>query len=56
MIVLGIDTSTSQTSVALWAQGEVVGAMQFAGARKHDDVVPDLPISYFDRLGVPRLS
>ena len=40
MIVLGIDTSTSQTSVALWAQGEVVGAMQFAGARKHDDVVP----------------
>ena len=40
MIVLGIDTSTSQTSVALWSQGDVVGAMQFAGVRKHDDVVP----------------
>ena len=40
MIVLGIDTSTSQTSVALWAQGEVVAAMQFAGARKHDEVAP----------------
>ena len=40
MIVLGIDTSTSQTSVALWATGEVVGALQFAGVRKHDDVAP----------------
>jgi tRNA threonylcarbamoyladenosine biosynthesis protein TsaB len=40
VIVLGIDTSTSQTSVALGAQGEVVGAMQFAGVRRHDDVVP----------------
>jgi tRNA threonylcarbamoyladenosine biosynthesis protein TsaB len=40
MIVLGIDTSTSQTSVALWANGEVVGAMKFAGIRRHDDVVP----------------
>ena len=40
MIVLGIDTSTSQTSVALGAQGELVGAIQFAGVRRHDDVVP----------------
>jgi tRNA threonylcarbamoyladenosine biosynthesis protein TsaB len=40
VIVLGIDTSTSQTSVALGAQGELVGAMQFAGVRRHDDVVP----------------
>jgi tRNA threonylcarbamoyladenosine biosynthesis protein TsaB len=40
VIVLGIDTSTSQTSLALGAQGELVGAMQFAGVRRHDDVVP----------------
>src|SRR5262245_24350656 len=40
VIVLGIDTSTSQTSVALGAQGELVAAAQFAGVRKHDDVVP----------------
>jgi tRNA threonylcarbamoyladenosine biosynthesis protein TsaB len=40
VIVLGIDTSTSQTSVALGAQGELVGAVQFVGVRKHDDVVP----------------
>lgn len=40
MIVLGIDTSTNQTSVAVGARGELVGAMQFAGVRRHDDVVP----------------
>jgi tRNA threonylcarbamoyladenosine biosynthesis protein TsaB len=40
VIVLGIDTSTSQTSVALGAQGELVGALQFAGVRRHDDVIP----------------
>jgi tRNA threonylcarbamoyladenosine biosynthesis protein TsaB len=40
VIVLGIDTSTSQTSVALGEQGELVGAMQFNGVRRHDDVIP----------------
>ena len=40
MIVLGIDTSTSQTSVALGTNSELVGAMQFAGVRRHDDVAP----------------
>ncbi len=40
MNVLAIDTSTNQTSVALGAQTGLLGAMQFAGARKHDDVVP----------------
>ena len=40
MIVLGIDTSTDQTSVALGAEHDLIGAVRFAGARKHDDVVP----------------
>ena len=40
MIVLGIDTSTGQTSVALGTNSELVGAMQFAGVRRHDDVAP----------------
>lgn len=40
MIVLGIDTSTAVTSVALGTEHEIVGAVSFAGARKHDDVVP----------------
>ncbi len=40
MIVLGIDTSTEQTSVALGTEHEIVGTARFAGARKHDDVVP----------------
>ena len=40
MIVLGIDTSTEQTSVALGTEHEIVGTVRFTGARKHDDVVP----------------
>jgi len=40
VIVLGIDTSTEQTSVALGTPDQVLAAVRFAGARKHDDVVP----------------
>src|SRR5512132_4627121 len=40
VIVLGIDTSTDQTSVALGTEREIVGAARFAGVRRHDDVVP----------------
>jgi tRNA threonylcarbamoyladenosine biosynthesis protein TsaB len=40
VIVLGIDTSTDQTSVALGDEQELLGAVRFAGVRKHDDVVP----------------
>ena len=40
MIVIGIDTSTAVTSVALGDQGRILAAASFAGVRKHDDVVP----------------
>ncbi|HJS26914.1 MAG TPA: tRNA (adenosine(37)-N6)-threonylcarbamoyltransferase complex dimerization subunit type 1 TsaB [Actinomycetota bacterium] len=40
MIVLGIDTSTDRTSVALGTEHELLAATTFAGARRHDDVVP----------------
>ncbi len=40
MIVLGIDTSTNETSIALGSEHEILGAARFVGARKHDDVVP----------------
>lgn len=39
MIVLGIDTSTNHTSVALGADHRILAATQFAGARKQDHVV-----------------
>jgi tRNA threonylcarbamoyladenosine biosynthesis protein TsaB len=42
MIVLGIDTSTSHTSVALGTEQGLVAATQFAGPRRQDDVVPAL--------------
>jgi tRNA threonylcarbamoyladenosine biosynthesis protein TsaB len=40
VIVLGIDTSTEQTSIALGTEHAIIGATGFAGARRHDDVVP----------------
>ena len=40
MIVLGIDTSTAVTSIALGTQQAILGSASFAGARKHDEVVP----------------
>ena len=40
MNVLGIDTSTSQTSIAFGTEHETLAAVQFAGAHKHDDVLP----------------
>ena len=40
MIVLGIDTSTAVTSVAIGTEHAILGTTSFAGARKHDDVVP----------------
>jgi tRNA threonylcarbamoyladenosine biosynthesis protein TsaB len=40
VIVLGIDTSTNQTSVALGTELSIVAALQFSGARRQDDLVP----------------
>jgi len=40
VIVLGIDTSTAVTSIALGTQQAILGSASFAGARKHDEVVP----------------
>ena len=40
MIVLGIDTSTNVTSVAIGNEQATLGSATFAGARKHDDVAP----------------
>ena len=40
MIVLGIDTSTAVTSVAIGTENSILGTTSFAGVRKHDDVVP----------------
>jgi tRNA threonylcarbamoyladenosine biosynthesis protein TsaB len=40
VIVLGIDTSTAITSVALGDHQGILGSVSFAGARKHDDVLP----------------
>jgi tRNA threonylcarbamoyladenosine biosynthesis protein TsaB len=38
--VLGIDTSTTQTSVAVGTEQGLVAAVQFTGPRRQDDVVP----------------
>jgi tRNA threonylcarbamoyladenosine biosynthesis protein TsaB len=40
VIVLAIDTSTNQTSIALGTGDEVLAAAQFAGPRRRDDAVP----------------
>lgn len=40
MIVLGIDTSTNHTSVALGTESDLLAAVQFAGPRRQDDLVP----------------
>jgi tRNA threonylcarbamoyladenosine biosynthesis protein TsaB len=40
VIVLGIDTSTNVTSVALGDEQAILGSATFAGAHKHDDVAP----------------
>ena len=40
MIVLGIDTSTSHTSIALGSERGLLGDLRFAGPRKQDELVP----------------
>jgi tRNA threonylcarbamoyladenosine biosynthesis protein TsaB len=40
VIVLGIDTSTNHTSVALGTEDGPLGSVQFAGPRRQDEVVP----------------
>ena len=40
MIVLGIDTSTEQTSVAFGTEQEILGTVRFGGVHRHDDVLP----------------
>ena len=42
MIVLGIETSTPQTSIALGTQTEIVAAARLTGKARHDVVVPAL--------------
>jgi tRNA threonylcarbamoyladenosine biosynthesis protein TsaB len=42
VIVLGIETSTPQTSVALGTEREILGAVQFTGKIRQDSVVPTL--------------
>lgn len=42
MIVLGIDTSTSQTSVALGTERGMLASLGFAGPARRDQVVPGL--------------
>jgi tRNA threonylcarbamoyladenosine biosynthesis protein TsaB len=42
VIVLGIDTSTAVTSVALGTEQQIAGSLSFLGAHKHDDVVPSI--------------
>jgi tRNA threonylcarbamoyladenosine biosynthesis protein TsaB len=40
VIVLGIDTSTNHTSVAVGNEHGLLSALQFAGPRRQDDAVP----------------
>lgn len=40
MIVLGIDTSTNHTSLALGTERRIIGSLQFAGTRRQDHLVP----------------
>ena len=42
MIVVGIETSTPQTSVAVGTEREILAAMQLAGTARQDAVVPAL--------------
>ncbi len=42
MIVVGIDTSTPQTSVALGSDTEVLGSIRIAGAARQESVTPAL--------------
>ena len=61
MNVLGIETSTSQTSVAIGTEREIVAAVQVAGRARQDLVVPaldqllswtDLPLSHVGGVAV----
>ena len=40
MIVLGIDTATGTTSIAIGSETGPIGDLRFAGPRKQDDLVP----------------
>lgn len=42
MIVVGIDTSTRQTSVAIGSEREIIGRIQVAGRARHESVTPAL--------------
>jgi tRNA threonylcarbamoyladenosine biosynthesis protein TsaB len=42
VIVVGIDTSTSQTSVAIGTEREILGRIQLAGTRRQEQVTPAL--------------
>lgn len=44
MIVVGIDTSTPQTSVALGDDSQVLGAIRIAGAARQESVTPALDV------------
>lgn len=40
MIVLGIDTSTNHASIAIGGETEILGALNFAGPRRQDPLIP----------------
>jgi tRNA threonylcarbamoyladenosine biosynthesis protein TsaB len=40
VIVLGIDTSTAHASIAIGGETEILGALNFAGPRRQDPLIP----------------
>ena len=57
VIVLGIDTSTNHTSVALGSEHSTVAATQFAGPRKQDDLVPAIErLLEWTGVGLPSIG
>lgn len=42
MIVVGIDTSTPQTSIAIGSEREILGRLQLAGTRRQEQLAPAL--------------
>ena len=57
MIVLGIDTSTNHTSVAIGTEHSVIAATQFAGPRKQDDLVPAIErLLDWTAVGLPSIG
>jgi tRNA threonylcarbamoyladenosine biosynthesis protein TsaB len=57
VIVLGIDTSTSHTSVAIGTEQSILAATQFAGPRRQDDLVPAVErLLEWTAVGLPNVG